>query len=543
MNLTFPSAEFDHAVAAVCHGSATEEQLRALNGLLRSHHAARDEYILRLELHSRLASDADLFATTTAEPNSSPTNVLPLQPARRVRQTSWLLALAACLALMAAGSWWVFRTEPRARKGGTSRAVAMLNRVADAVWQQPGENPLLGAPLDPGWLRLKSGLVQIVFYSGARLVIEGPAEVQLVSAGEVVCVGGRLIAEVPTPAKGFRVRTPRMDVTDLGTVFGVDVSARETELHVFKGSVEFQFQSSSGVTKQSMLEGQAAIAEGTGPARFAPANRSRFASLFDLRSKSSDGDVLRHEQWRAASSRLDEDPTLQVHFDFESVDPSDWRLPNASRRKDAMPDAAIVGCQWTEGRWPDKRALDFHNVNDRVRLEVPGEYTAMTLAVWLRVQGLDRQINSLFMSDGFEPGTVHWSIRQDGVLALTAIGSEPREFQICASPPALRLDQFGLWIHLAAVIDGDSKRVVHYLNGLPVSEHSLSIAPPFRIGVAELGNWNARDFPKRDPFMIRNFSGAMDDFCLFSRALSADEVRELHSLGKPQPDPARQSRN
>src|SRR6185295_19459060 len=184
MSLAFPSPEFDLAVAAVCHRSATDEQLRALNKLLRSHPAARDEYILRLELHSRLASDPDLFASEAEEPVPSPRNVLPLQPAQRFPQSSWLLALAACVALLLTGAWWVYRSEPGARQGDTSKAVAMLNRVADAVWQQPGENPRLGAPLEPGWLRLKSGLVQIVFYSGARLVIEGPAEFQIVSPTE-----------------------------------------------------------------------------------------------------------------------------------------------------------------------------------------------------------------------------------------------------------------------------------------------------------------------------------------------------------------------
>lgn len=41
MKLTFPSTEFDDAVAAVCHGSLSDEQARALNELLRSHPAAR----------------------------------------------------------------------------------------------------------------------------------------------------------------------------------------------------------------------------------------------------------------------------------------------------------------------------------------------------------------------------------------------------------------------------------------------------------------------------------------------------------------------
>lgn len=543
MKLALPSREFDEAVAAVCHGTASDEQMRGLNQLLRNDSTARDEYILRLELHSRLASEADLFASAGGEATSLDAQKLlssPRRPGGNRAGLKWALALAACVALLAAGWWGSRLAQPNERQGTTSKAVAMLARVVDAQWTQGGDAPRLGAPLEPGWLRLKSGLAQIVFYSGVRVVIEGPTEFRLVSPIEAYCQSGRLIAEVPPQAKGFRVNTALMNVTDRGTSFGLDAKERRTELHVFKGSVEFQ--SATGTAKQSLLEGKGAIADAAGMQRLVAANPTGFSSLFDLQNKSSEAEVLRHEQWRAASSRLDEDPSLLVHFDFEQADLADWRLPNTGKRKDATPDGTIVGCQWTEGRWPDKRALEFRGVSDRVRLNVPGEYESLTLATWVRVQGLDRQINSLFMSDGFKAGTVHWSVRQDGVLAFTAIGSEPGHYQISHSPPVLTLDQFGLWIHLAVVIDGGAKRVGHYLNGVPVSEESLRISPPFRVGVAELGNWNAQGFPKNDPFMIRNFSGAMDEFCLFSRALNADEIRALHSAGKPQPDPLIQTR-
>lgn len=537
MKIAFPSREFDEAVAAVCHGTPSEQQARALNELLRSDTAARDEYILRTELHSRLASEPDLFPQLNNEPGESPEHILPIESPRRTRiaKANWALALAACIALLAAG-WWALRfSHPNAPKGATSKAVALLNRVADAQWEQRGETPRLGAPLEPGWLRLKSGLAQIVFYSGARVVIEGPVDFQIVSPTEASCRRGRLVAEVPPQAKGFRVGTPQMNVTDLGTSFGLDVKERQTELHVFKGSVDFQ--TASQAARRTLKEGAGAVSENSRSSKLIPADRAAFASLFDLQFKSSAAEVLRHEQWRAASNRLDEDPSLLVHFDFEQVDTSEWRLSNASARKDTVGDATIVGCQWTEGRWPDKHALEFRSVNDRVRLDVPGKFDSLTLATWVRVQGLDRQINSLFMSDGFEAGTLHWSVRQDGVLALTAIGSEPRDHQICISPPALTLNQFGLWVHLAVVIDGGSKQVLHYLNGAAASEHALHIKPPFRVGVAELGNWNAKGFPKNDPFMIRNFGGAIDEFCLFGRALSEQEIRALYSAGKPQAEP------
>jgi hypothetical protein len=542
MKLDFPSHEFDEAVAAVCHGSVSDELAQALNELLRSHPAARDEYILRVELHSRLASDPDLFAVTT--PQSAGVslsggsrdyrqNVVPLRsPSHGRRQgLGWAMAAAACVAILA-GAWWGWREwREDERTGVTSKAVAMLNGVVDAQWSYPDEAPRLGAPLDPGWLRLKSGLVQVVFHSGARVVIEGPAELQIISSIDASCRRGRLTAEVPPQARGFRVATPHMNVTDLGTVFGLDVKEGATELHVFKGEVEIL--PASGTAKQSLKEGSGAVAEGALPPRLIAAKAPAFASLFNLHDKCVAAEASRHKKWRAASDQLNQDPSLLVHFEFDRSAPSDWRLRNASGDNAAVSDGTVVGCQWIEGRWPTKPALEFRSVSDRVRLSVPGEYESLTLAAWVRVHGLDRQFNSLFMCDGFDAGTLHWLIRKDGVLGLTVIGSSPGNYQIVASPSVLGLDQFGMWLHVAVVLDGSTKRVSHYVNGQRVSEKALKIHSPFRIGTAELGNWNARGFPDNDPFMIRNFSGAMDEFCLFSRALPDAEIRALYLSDKP----------
>jgi hypothetical protein len=545
LNISFPSPDFDDAVAAVCHGSLPEEQARALNALLRTNAAARDEYLLRIEIHSRLASEPDLFAGAefgaaqvlrAGFGESLPQNVLPLSNSTRTlaRRRLWLVALAACLALVA-GGWWGLRFwNPVEKKGTTSRAVAMLNRVVDARWKQETVMPRLGAPLEPGWLRLESGLAQIVFYSGARVVIQGPAEVELISQNRASCRSGRLTAEVPPQARGFLVATPQVAIKDLGTSFGLEVANRRTELHVFKGSVEFE--PAGGKPKQSLREGAGLVVEDSQPPRLVAVNPGAFASLFGLQTQSVAAEARRYGKWRATSRRLNGDPSLLVHLDFESGQVSEWRLRNLGRGGAAAPDAAIVGCQWIQGRWPEKRALEFQSVSDRVRLSVPGQFASLTLAAWVRVQGLDRKINSLFMCDGFEPGTVHWLIRNDGALGLTVISPVSRHHQIVASRPVLTLDQFGMWLHLAVVLDGDGERVVHYVNGLPVGEKELRIDPPFRIGATELGNWNAKGFPGNDAFLIRNFSGAMDEFLLFGRALNAEEIGGLYTDGKPQPD-------
>jgi hypothetical protein len=113
--------------------------------------------------------------------------------------------------------------------------------------------------------------------------------------------------------------------------------------------------------------------------------------------------------------------------------------------------------------------------------------------------------------------------------------------QIFASPAVVGPDQFGRWMHLAVVVDGIGKHVTHYVNGVAVSRHQLKLEPPFLIGEAELGNWNPGRASKTAPYFIRHFSGVMDEFALFDRALYEQEIAQLYSDGNPQnrPDPSR----
>lgn len=539
MTLSYPSREFDDAVAGVCDGSATEAEMRALNQLLRANGMARDEYLLRVELHARLASDPDLF---TREADAAACSLPdrwagePLKTADEPRQAkapggrrpmSGALALAACLVFIAGTVLWL--KWPLGRGGTTSSAVAMLTRAVDASWGRSSIPLRAGIPLEPGLLRLESGLAQIVFYSGARVVIEGPTELQLVTAEEAACSSGRLLLEVPPAARGFRLKTPQLNVVDLGTSFGVSARSGQTEVHVFKGKVEF-----SGAVggKQSLGEGRAALALGSARPQLMAANSAAFTPMFEFQERSIASEAYRYEQWQFASAQLNEDPSLVVRLDFEELGGAGWALRNTAERNASVPEAAVVGCTRAEGRWREKQALEFSSVNDRVRLVVPGEFEALTLSAWVCVKGLDRQFNSLFMSDGFDPGTPHWLIRNDGVLGLTMFGVGPGKFQIMGSPPVITLDKLGTWVHLTAVINGKSGQATQYVNGRPVARHELKFQPPFRIGSAELGNWNAHS-PDPAPGLIRNLSGSMDEFALFSRALADAEVRDLYAKGKP----------
>jgi hypothetical protein len=273
--------------------------------------------------------------------------------------------------VLAAGfALWLKRP---AAQGTTSTAVAMLTRAVDARWGQSTRLMRVGGALEPGWLRLESGLALVVFYGGARVVIEGPTELQLVSPSEAACPSGRLLAEVPQPARGFRLKTDHLNVVDLGTVFGIDAAHGRTEVHVFKGRVELL---AGRAVKQTLGEGQAAVAKGNAALRLMAANAAAFTSMFEFQQRSLASEAFRYERWQFASAQLNQDPSLVVHLDFENLSGSDWTLRNAAEGNRSVPEATIVGCQRAEGRWREKQALEFQSINDRVCLAVPGNFDA-----------------------------------------------------------------------------------------------------------------------------------------------------------------------
>ena len=95
-----------------------------------------------------------------------------------------------------------------------------------------------------GWISarevvLQSGVAELTFNSGARVFLEGPAKLSLEHSNRGYLEYGRLTAEVPSRASGFVINTPRLNVVDIGTRFGVSVAPNgDTEVHVMQGVVE-----------------------------------------------------------------------------------------------------------------------------------------------------------------------------------------------------------------------------------------------------------------------------------------------------------------
>jgi hypothetical protein len=114
---------------------------------------------------------------------------------------------------------------------------------------------------------LSSGLMEITYDSGAKVILQGPVTYEVESPTGGYLSVGKLTAKLekrsasasqkseilnhkslpPVPCPLFAVRTPTAVVTDLGTEFGLEVTKDgNTMSHVYRGSVRLQVASSDG---------------------------------------------------------------------------------------------------------------------------------------------------------------------------------------------------------------------------------------------------------------------------------------------------------
>ncbi|PAW64810.1 MAG: hypothetical protein B9S36_01700 [Verrucomicrobiia bacterium Tous-C2TDCM] len=515
-------------------GLASAEERAELNELLRGDPETCELYLDLAETHALLLREH--AGDTLAKEFSGvlPFAIVGDRSALRKRTTPstmmWrFLAAAAAVTLFANGYvlWRNYGTPGLEQAPSHGPGVAVLSRVVDPEWPGGEIGPSVDEAVPAGGFSLRSGLAQIEFFSGATVIVEGPAELELESAWRVVCRSGRLRAFVPEPAQGFTIVTPEYEAVDLGTEFALSVgSDGRSEVHVVDGEV--RLDSGDGRELRHLGAGAAVRATG-GEMTSIESHGEAFVDRQRLLELARDDWRSRYAIWKGASESLREDPATLVFFDFEEQDPWDRALANrATNLAPGLPSGgAIIGAQWTQGRWPGKGALEFKRITDRVRLRIPGDYQSMTLSAWVRVEGFDRWLNSLILTDGWELGEVHWQISDTGQLILGVSGGVN-----CYSDPVLSPSDLGRWMHLAVTVQTSSAggRIIHYLDGRPVSEEkSTRPMPPLRIGEAEIGNWQHQG--KGHP--IRSLNGRIDDFFILSRAMSPEEIAAIHQSGLP----------
>lgn len=497
---------------ALRDGTIDDAQVARLDQLLAESPEAVEQFVDLALLRADL--DAKLGGRSPA--------ALPV-PRRRGRRLV-LAGSAAAAALLVAASVLLFRSTPSPDISLRYEGCAVLARALEARWEGPA--PAVGSALPMGLLSLKSGVIQVEFFSGARVVLEGPAELDLESTNRAKCTQGRMRAFVPPQAAGFEIVTPSMSIIDRGTEFGLRVDRSSgTEVHVFQGRVSLGREEGRG-----LAAGQGLRVDPAGAAHPIPADPEAFVSVSELNLRSAEEARSRFARWGDASDRLRRDPRVAVYYSFS--DAPEWTRELRCQKAERSPlDGAIIGCRWAEGRWTGKKSLEFKGPGDRVRFQDAGDYGSITLMTWVRVDALDRPFSGLMLTDGWTTGSVHWQITKSGALRLGIHGD--RQMTNYDAPEVFAPGRLGRWVHLCTVYDRDAREVVHYVDGRPLRRLPLQFDTRLEVRSVELGNWGV---PVQGTlYEIRNLNGRMDEFALFGTALGAAEIAELHAAGAPAP--------
>jgi hypothetical protein len=271
-----PDAELQLLLAALVDGQPTPEQLADLNRRLHQDSRARAYYVRTMSLHARLharhatlpfVEEGIVSADPTVEKTSDEAAAAP--PLRKER-SPWhvrgrrayeffarptplslavaTLSLATLLGLMAVVAPPIYRVVRATAEWDAPPPPVTVAHIADSYdpeWEAGQTRRHRGAHLVVGDdLRLRSGYVEIAFHDGVSVLLHGPAQFvvdRVEQQDRQISYGrlqrGKLTAHVPPDAVGFTVATPLVNVVDLGTQFGIDVSTDKTDVVVFEGEV------------------------------------------------------------------------------------------------------------------------------------------------------------------------------------------------------------------------------------------------------------------------------------------------------------------
>jgi hypothetical protein len=407
---------------------------------------------------------------------------------------------------------------------------AVLTNSVGLEWAElSGETPQLGETLDQASLDISSGLAQLEFIRGATVILEGPVEFKIKGTNEGQLSRGKLRANVPPVAKGFSVDLPHGRLVDLGTEFGLHVhDGGSTEIFVYKGKIKYEGTSDANEPfSREVSTGEALFIDPYGYPNWIEMPSESFMGTADLAFISMEQAQNRYSSWVNLSEEIAGSGETLLYYSFDNHAPWSRTLNDLSRQSNG----AVVGCKWTEGRWPGKGALGFKRKNDQVRLDLPSHHPELTLGAWIKLDDLSSHAIPIISSDSKSNGATSWFINPEGKLVLEiSVNGKPQRYE---SSVAFRKERLGRWMHVATTFDPSSMLVSHYVNGRSFSREKVISAIPLSFGPSLLGNFSKNSTVRNK----RSLQGTIDEFVLFEKAYDEIGIRRLFEIGCPYETP------
>jgi ferric-dicitrate binding protein FerR (iron transport regulator) len=222
-------SELDHAIQASFDGTLNDAGCIKLRAVLKSDPAARALYYEYADLHQSLIFRISRFTTF-----DSAKSLADIRLHLQSRRTARLAITAAAAALIILGVVLKLTLIPAPPLATYRQAPGSLYTIE----HNAGKNRAPGELDNQSIVNLRQGSFEFTLRNGTRGVVLAPAKFKFHSAMDMRLEQGTAWFDVPAEGKGFRVSTPELVVTDLGTEFGVvsDPKAGD-EVHVLSGLV------------------------------------------------------------------------------------------------------------------------------------------------------------------------------------------------------------------------------------------------------------------------------------------------------------------
>ncbi len=251
-------------------GALDDRRLEEIRQLLVSSSEARRIY-LKHNQFSRMLAAEELPLEMSSEAIGASRAFNPVNPHTNWRRVAayagWVAAAVFLIALItrhglnSAGPNTDI-AQPPVDLPAAEIPVAVLTRAIDIEWEHPRRfQANLGHPVTERMLRLKSGIAEITFSSGATVTVEGPAKLRIDSPMNCCSMYGKFAANCPPSAHGFTVRFKGGKIIDLGTEFALDTEPEgKTAIHVLSGEVIVATtDADENVLKEISVKGNSAV--------------------------------------------------------------------------------------------------------------------------------------------------------------------------------------------------------------------------------------------------------------------------------------------
>jgi hypothetical protein len=500
------------------------------------------EPVLQERLWQSLAENERNADAVVLRPPVSPHDISKVQPVEQGRPGinkfslyTAMISVAALVLILA----YVQLIPQQGRK-----FCGYVSRTINAKWQSDTAPVTEGSAVYTGPVVLEKGLAELVFESGAKIILQGPIRLNVESSTRLFLDQGSLAVTYEKGAERFIVRTPTSCVVDFGTEFGVSVTpSGNTETHVRQGIVELRFgvNPSKYTQRLKLLASQAGRSQDDGTLKEIKYEKTKFVykNEFDTNIKAIEGST--YHRWLAYSYQLRRDPDLVLYYPFSKAEEQQPFIANAAAATENTLQGNFGGTYglsnfaaptWTTGRWQEKAALRFERekrtcvaVPESPALNLSGD---LSLAVWIRCSDpkkgghifSDRQGEHINYQFGcFAAEDPYYSrklqlLRKDDASLSTVYSSR-------------LYDWSSQWTLLT--VTHDNKTVCFYIDGvlfesLPFESNRQATPAQLFIG----------DIPFTGmSFNYAAFNGLMDEIAIFKRVLSADEIKAMYEAGKP----------